>query len=157
MRLRLLTVTLLLVLAGCSSDDFPAIGDSTTTVPGVRPSSTAPSVAVRPGTGNVFCEFLRTYNDRFGRFNAGLTDAQQLRTTLNEALAAIKDAESSAPSDIKAALSTMRVGFESLVRAFEQAGFDFTRLRVDTMTSFQTPEFAAASQRMDTYTRQFCI
>ena len=152
-------VLLLLAVAtaGCKSGGLSSLDNTTTTAAGIRPSSTAPPVSVRAGTGNAFCEFLRTYNEQFGKFNSGLADPQQLRTTMNQALGAIRSAESSAPSDIKADLTTMRIGFENLIKGFEQVGFDVTKLRIDILTSFQTPEFVAASQRMESYTRQNCL
>ena len=157
MRVRPFTVALLLLLAGCSGGKFPSVGESTTTSAGIRPSSTAPGATIRAGSGNSFCEFLRTYNERFGRFNAGIIDPQQMKTTLNDALTAMKDAERTAPADIKADLTTMRAGFEKFISGFEQVGFDLTKIKPDFLATIQTPDFLAASQRMDAYTRQNCL
>jgi len=153
---RLAVVAVLVVLSGCNGgDDFPSLEASTTTT--VAPAPAGPATSVRSGTGNAFCDFLDTYNERFGRFNAGLTDPNQLRTVMSEAAAAIREAEATAPAEVKADLTTMRMAFESLIRALEQVGFDFSRLRLDTLAVLQNPEFVQASLRMEAYTRQNCL
>ena len=160
MRRLLVALTLVLALAGCSSGNkFPPLagGRTTTTLPeGARPTGGGTPTSLRAGTGNAFCDFLRTYNERFGRFNAGLTNPQELRTVMNEALAAVKAAEANAPSDVKADMATTAAAFASLVVSFGQANFDVTKLRLEDLTALQDPKFLAASQRLDTYIGQHC-
>ena len=158
MRRFAIAVALALALAGCSgSDDFPSFGESGTSTTPATSGQPGTATSVRPGSGNTFCEFLNTYNDRFGRFNAGINDPQQLRSVMNEALTSIKAAEANAPTEIRADVRTMGGAFEALVRSFEQVGFDITRLRLDQLTALQNPQVVQASERLNTYTRANCL
>ncbi|MGH9225392.1 MAG: hypothetical protein ACRD2W_16780 [Acidimicrobiales bacterium] len=147
----------LLALAACTGGDaLPSLDAKATTTTSQTGTGGTPT-SVSSGTANSFCEFLRTYNDRFGRFNAGLADPQQLRTVLNDALAAVKDAEATAPAEIKPDLVTMSRAFQTMVGSFQAAGFDVTKMRLESLGALAAPEFVQASQRIEAYTRQHCL
>lgn len=140
-------------LAGCSSGK-----PSATATPSTTPTSApAPSTTTRPASNDPFCNFVQTYNDRFGRVNpSALSDPQQFRTVLQDATAAIKEAAGAAPASIRTDVALVSQAMQKLMDSFQQVNFDITRIQVAAFTQLQTPEFIAAGQRIDDYTRQNC-
>ncbi len=150
----LATALAALALAGCSSGQ----GSSSPTT--AAPGTTAPAAtsAPAPGSDDPFCNFIRTYNERFGRINPGATaDPQQFRTVLTDSANALKEAAASAPAAIRPDVTVMSQAMQQLVDAFRQVNFDATRINVAALASLQAPEFIAAGQRIDDYTRQNCV
>ena len=100
---------------------------------------------------------MQTYNDRFGRINpSALNDPQQFRTAMQDANAALKDAAGAAPASIRSDVGLMSQAMQKLFDSFQQVNFDITRVQVTAFTQLQAPEFIAAAQRLDEYTRQNC-
>ena len=138
-----------LVFAGCSSEKKSSSGTTATTAAGA-----ATTVAVR--SGDPVCDSLRSYNDRFRRVNLGLSNPQELRAAMQEAGAAIADAQGRAPDAIKSDLAVLRGAFQQLVSTLEQADYDLSKLSLTQVQQLQTPEVTAAGRNVDTYLREHC-
>ena len=140
----------LLVLAGCSDDKGGGDAASPTTA---RPTATTTAQRI---SGGPFCEFALTFTDRFGRITPDAASPQRLRTTFEEAIKAIDDAEATAPAEIKADVRALSATFHDLYTILQQAGFDFTKVTPASFQRLQSPENQAASQRLDNYISQNC-
>lgn len=150
----LLLAALTLALAGCSSSKEAATPDGS---PTTSLSAAAPTTTGRPASADPFCNFVRTYNERFGRINPGaVTDPQQFRTVMSDAATAINDAAKAAPASIRSDVAVMSQAVQRLLDAFQRVNFDVTRIPVTAFTDLQAPEFIAAGQRLDAYSRQNC-
>ena len=135
-------------LAACTGGNGNDGGRATATT---APATTAPS-----GPGDTFCDFLGSFNDRFGRIDLGLTEPARFRAAMEEAATSIRDAQASAPDAIRADVATLNTYFQRFLSALQQANFDFTRLPPGSLQQLQAPEFAAASARLDAYARDNC-
>jgi hypothetical protein len=100
---------------------------------------------------------VQAFSDRFGRVNTGLADPQQLRSTLVDAAAALKDAQSKAPDELRADVGLLNDAFQRLVTAFQQANFDVTKVSPAVLDQLNTPQYTAASQRLENYMRTNCL
>lgn len=158
-RLTALTLLAAVAVGGCSSGKTASSSSPTTEATAVAAATTAPpATAARAGSNDPFCVFVRTYNERFGRINPGaLSDPQQFRTVMQDAASAIKDAATNAPASIKADVALMSQALQKLVDSFQKANYDLTKIQVSAFTDLQAPDFQAAGQRLDAYTRQNCI
>lgn len=153
-RVRLLALVTagVLVFGGCSSGTKSSSNSPATTGSFVTlPPTTAGSASRDP-----FCNSLNTYNDRFKSADLGLTEPQKLRGVMQEASAAIADAEGKAPEAIRPDVAVLSRGFQQFVSILEQANYDLTKLTVAQVQQLQTPEFTAAGERVDTYLREHC-
>ena len=121
------------------------------------PSSTAASQPVGTsftGEGSAdYCRLARDYSESSKKFNAPNTP-DELRQVFQEAQNDIHSALAVAPAEIKADVQTIATGLSSIIKAMEAAGYDVTRL--GTTPPSLPPNFDAASQRIDAYTRDVC-
>src|SRR5438105_2661318 len=97
-------MTLVVAAGACSQGKKSWSGPTTTAA---RPATTV----ARAAGANPFCDFVGTFNDRFGRVNLGLTDPQQLKAVLQDATAAIAGAQAIAPPAIKADVVVLNDAF----------------------------------------------
>jgi hypothetical protein len=143
-----------IAFSACSSSKKSATSD---TSPPTAAIATLPPTTARAVSTDPFCNFVRTYNDRFGRINPGaLSDPQQFRTVMQDASNAIEEAAANSPAAIKADVTLMSQAVQKLLDAFQKANFDVTRIDVSALNDLATPQFTAAGQRLDAYTRQNC-
>jgi hypothetical protein len=143
-----------LALAGCSSGK----GSSSATPTTAKSSSPASSIK---GSTDPFCNFVRTFDSRFGQINPGLADPTQLKSTVQDAAGAISGAESMAPAQIKGDVSLLNDAFQKLATALAQINYDLTKAAqapqvLASLQQLQSPDYAAASQRIDNYISQNC-
>ncbi len=150
-RLAALALAAAVVLVGCSSkapSSAPATTRSFVTLP--------PTTAGSRASDDPFCSSLSTYNERFQRMDLGANDPQKLKSAMQEASAAISDAQGKAPEEIRSDVAVLSRGFQQFVTILEQANYDFTKLTLAQVQQLQTPEFTAAGQRVDTYLHDHC-
>lgn len=136
------------LLAACSGggDDDSAAPSTTAVAPTTAPSS----------SGNPFCDFVKNFSDRFGRVDLGLSDPARFRTVMQDASNAIRDAQGSAPAEIRADVGTLNTYFQRFMGVLQQANFDLTKVPPNSIEQLQSPEFTAAGTRVDTYVRENC-
>ncbi|MGI8984325.1 MAG: hypothetical protein ACR2HM_07305 [Acidimicrobiales bacterium] len=148
----------LLVMAGCSrGDDNDDAASNTTTPAAAGPTTTARPVDTSfTGQGSAqFCALSRTFNERFGSVSASPT-AAQLRTLTREGQAAITEAVTKAPAEIKADVQVIAATYNGLVAELEKVNFEATRLPPAALGALSAPEFTRATTRFQTYTRTVC-
>lgn len=148
-----LAVGVALLLGGCSGG---AKKPAASPPPSTSATSAPPAPAVNQ-SNDPYCVFLRGYNDRFNRIDLGATDPQAFQRVMQEAAAAAKEAEATAPPAIRSDVVTLNRAFERLLGALQQINFDMTKATPALLQELQTPELLAAGQRIDAYTRQNCI
>jgi hypothetical protein len=146
-----------LLLASCSSGKKSSSGTSPTT--GAATATTRG--AAGGSTGNPFCDFFRTFQDQFGRINPGLADPQQLKPVVQQAAAAISQAQSISPPAIQSDVAVLADGFQKFVSSLQSINFDFSSAAsnpqvLSALSDLNSPEYAAASQHLDAYLSANC-
>ena len=144
-------------MTGCSGgDDNDA---ASTTAPA---GASGPSTTLRPVdtsfTGQdsaQFCALARTFSDRFATVGSNPTPAQ-LRTVAREGEAAINQAVSAAPAEIKRDVEGIANGFTTFLRELEKVNFEVTRLPPAAVQSLSAPEFQQSTTRFQAYFRSVC-
>ncbi len=144
----MLALCALLGLVACSKGGSDRAASTTTLPP--------PSTAAVPRSDDPFCQFVYSFNERFNRIDMGLVDPARFHAVMQEAANAIREAQVSAPATIRADVTILNTAFQRFVAVLEEANFDVTRLQTSSIAPLQNPEYAAASQRLDAYTRDNC-
>ena len=148
----------LLVLAGCSGGD----DDDDAAAPTTAAPASGPTTTVRPvdtsftGQNSAqFCALARTYIERFRGVNPNATPAE-LRTITREGQAAITQAVSSAPAEIKPDVEVLARTFGGLITELERVNFEAARLPPAALQSLSAPEFQQSTTRFQAYIRSVC-
>ena len=146
----------LLVLAGCSGGDDDDSA-SPTTVAAAGPTTTARPVDTSfTGQNSAqFCALARTYTDRFTSVGANPT-AAQLRTVSREGQAAITQAVTAAPAEIKKDVEVIANGFNGFLAELEKVNFDVSKLSTDALKALSAPEFQQSTVRFQSYSKTVC-
>lgn len=144
-----------LALAGCSSGKSSSSGTTPTT------AKSTGAGASRAAGADPFCNFVQTFESRFGQINPGLADPTQLKSAVTDAASAISGAQAQAPDEIKADVAQMSNAFQTLLKALQQVNFDLTKApqAPQVLTSLQqlnSPDYARASQNITNYISQNC-
>ena len=140
-----------LILSGCTGGDDEDESSSPTTS-----AAQVTTAAPRRVAGGPFCEFLVTFNDRFGRVGADATSPEQLKATFEQAAQAIQDAEPLAPPEIRSDVGLLATTFRDFVGVLQQVDYDFTKVPPAAIQNVSRPEVDAAGERVDSYIRQNC-
>ena len=100
MRRVLMSIALAAVLGltGCGGGDDGDQAAPTTTPP--PPTTAAPAVG-NDQAGTPFCRLLQTYSERFSALLPAANDPVRLRAATTDAESAIRQAQSTAPAEIK--------------------------------------------------------
>ena len=151
-RLAVLLAVAALTACGGSAKDKQAAPAPTTTANADATSQPVDTSFTGAGSGD-YCRRARDYSESSKKFNVPNTP-DQLRQVFQEAQNDIHSALAVAPPEIKADVQTIAAGLSSIVKAMEAADYDVTRLAA-TPPSLP-PNFDAASQRIDAYTRDVC-
>lgn len=149
-RLRVPVVVLALTLSSCGS------GGSTKSEPAPPLPTTEASTTLVAGPGGQFCDLVRSYNDKIVSLAPSLGDPEALRGLLVDAGPVIDRARQIAPPEVAADVSLLAESSRRLLARLQAVDFDFTKLPPEAVQSLQTPEVAAASQRLQAYTRSVC-
>jgi len=150
-RLTASVLGLALALTACSSGKKSESGAPSTRATG----SPSPSAAGR-GSTDPFCTSLTAYQDKYGGVNTGLSDPQQFKAAMQDAATAIGDADKNAPASIKSDVDVLNKAFQHLLTILQASNFDLSKVSLAQIQPFQTPEFLAASQNVNTYVREHC-
>lgn len=143
----------LLPLIGCSDDDKND---------GATPTSAGTATTARPvdtsftGEGSEeFCQFITTFTE--GSQNVSPTASPaELETSFREALAAIDQAVSVAPGEIKNDVTSIADTFERVVTAVSTADFNLDRVDTTTLEALQSEGFLDAVTRLQAYLTTIC-
>ena len=155
---RACAVLLLVALTACSGDDDDDDASTTTAAPADTAATTTSRPVNTSFTGQdstQFCNLSRTYSDRFSAVSSNPTPAQ-LRTVSREGQAAITQASSAAPAEIKPDVEVLARTFTNLIAELEKVNYEVTRLPPAALQSLQAPEFAQSTTRFQAYIKQVC-
>ncbi len=151
--MRRLVVSLSLVavlgLAGCGGggDDDAAPAQTT-----AAPSTTA--AVGNDQAGTPFCGLARTYTEKFSTLLAVANDPTKLRAATTDAEAAIRQAQTTAPAEIKSDVGVVANTAKDVLAALQKNNFDLSR--TPEVAKLQEPGFQAALASMNRYARAHC-
>ena len=125
MKLRVAVAAVLaaLSLAACGSSTggkgtLPTLNHSTAkTTPSSLPSATDTATGGTDSGASAFCTKLEQASTKLGNLGADASDPASLKATLQKEVAYFKDLESSAPAEIKPAVSDLASVLESALKA----------------------------------------
>jgi ABC-type glycerol-3-phosphate transport system substrate-binding protein len=152
MRRLFLTMGLAAVLGltacgGGDSDDDAA--PATTTAP---PVTTA--LVGNDQAGTPFCGLARTYTEKFSTILASANDPVRLRAVTTDAEAAIRQAQTTAPAEIKSDVTVVATTARQVLTALQKNNFDLAG--TSEITKLQEPAFQTSLANMNRYARAHC-
>ena len=152
MRRLLVSVGLVAVLglAGCGGG-----GDDEDAAP---PTTVAPATTAAVGNdqaGTPFCQLARTYAEKYSTLLTVANDPAKLRAATTDAESAIRQAQSTAPAEIKADVTTVAGTASQVLSALQRNNFDLSRTP-EALTRLQEPSFQTALTNVNRYGRAHC-
>ena len=137
-------------LAGCGggSDDDAAPASST-----VPPPTTA--LVGDDQIGTPFCQLARTYTEKFSSLLISANDPVKLRAASTDAEAAIRQAQATAPTEIKADVTVVATAAKDALTALQKNDFDLSRTP-EALTRLQQPAFQTSFASLNRYSRAHC-
>ena len=153
MRRVLVSVGLVAVLglAGCGGggDDDEA-----------APPTTAPPPPTTAAFGNdqagtPFCQLARTYTEKYSSILTVANDPPKLQAATTDAESAIRQAQATAPAEIKADVTTVASTASQILTALRRNNFDLSRTP-EAVTRLQDPSFQTALSNVNRYGRAHC-
>ena len=147
----LVAVALSLVACGGGGDDEDAA--PTTTAP---PATTTTTSAVGNDQANTpFCRLVKTYSERFAALLPAAGDPARLRAATTDAEAAIRQAQSTAPAEIRGDVTLVATTASQVLAALQRNNFDLSRTP-EALTRLQEPSFQTALSNVNRYGRAHC-
>jgi hypothetical protein len=141
-----------LSLAACGGggggDDDDAAAPST-----VPPPATA--AVGNDQAGTPFCQLARTYTEKYGSLLTVANDPALLRAATTDAESAIRQAQSTAPAEIRADVTTVAGTAGQILTMLQRNNFDLSRTP-DVLTRLQEPKFRTALSNVNRYGRAHC-
>ena len=153
--MRRLAATLGLVavlgLTGCGG------GDSDDDAAPPRPTTTAPPATAAVGNdqaGTPFCALARSYTEKFSTVLASASDPAKLKVATADAESTIRQAQATAPPEIKSDVTVVATTAREVVAALQKNNFDIGR--TSEVTKLQEPGFQTSLANMNRYARAHC-
>ncbi|HJV09320.1 MAG TPA: hypothetical protein VJ653_06545 [Acidimicrobiales bacterium] len=150
--MRRLVVTLglaaALALTGCGGG-----GDDDDAAPTtVAPATTA--VLGNDQAGTPFCGLARTYTEKFSTLLSVANDPVKLRAATTDAEAAIRQAQSQAPAEIKSDVTVVATTASQVLAALQKNSFDLSKTA--EVSKLQEPAFQTSLNNLNRYARAHC-
>ena len=139
-------------LTGCGGGDSDDEAAPTTTSP--PPTTAAAVVSGNDQAGTPFCQLARTYSEKFSTIAASAADPVKLRAATTDAEAAIRQAQATAPAEIKADVTVVATTAGQVLAGLQKNNFDLGR--TPEVTKLQEPGFQTALANMNRYGRAHC-
>lgn len=143
-----LAAVLGLSACGGGGDDEDAAPASTTT----PPPTTTPVGNDQAGTP--FCQLARTYTEKFAALLPAANDPARLRAATTDAEAAIRQAQSTAPAEIKPDVTVVATAAGQVLAGLQKNNFDVAR--TPEVSRLQEPGFVNALANLNRYGRAHC-
>ncbi len=151
--MRRLVVTIGLVavlgLAGCGGGGGNEEAAPTTTTP---PTTAAVG---NDQAGTPFCQLARTYAERYSTILTVINDPARLRAATTDAESAIRQAQATAPAEIKGDVTVVATTAGQVLAALQRNNFDLGRTP-EAITRLQDPGFQTAVSNVNRYGRAHC-
>jgi hypothetical protein len=139
----------LLALTGCGGGDDDKAAPTTT----AAPATTAAVGSDQAGTP--FCKLAKTYSERSATLLSVASDPVKLRAATTDAESAIRQAQATAPAEIKADVGVVATTAGQVLAALQRNNFDLGKTP-DAVTKLQDPGFQAALANVNRYGRAHC-
>ena len=152
--MRRLAVTLSLVavlgLTGCGGGDSD---DDAAPAPTTAPPPTTAAVG-NDQAGTPFCALARTYTEKYSTILSSASDPVKLKAATTDAEAAIRQAQSTAPAEIKPDVTVVATTAGQVLAALQKNNFDLAR--TSEVTKLQEPAFQSSFANLNRYARAHC-
>ena len=152
--MRRLVVSLGLVavlgLTGCGGG-----GDDDEAAP--APTTAAPPTTALVGNdqaGTPFCGLARTYTEKFSTLLAVANDPVKLKAATTDSEAAIRQAQTTAPAEIKSDVAVVAKTAKDVLAALQKNNFDLSKTA--EVSKLQEPGFQSSLANMNRYARAHC-
>lgn len=155
MRRLLVTVGLVatLGLTACGGSGNKTAAATTTTTP---PTTAAVTTIVlgRDQAGTPFCQLAKTYSDKYSTLLSSAADPVKLKAATTDAEAAIRQAQTTAPAEIKPDVTVVATTASQVLAALQKNNFDVTK--TPEVAKLQDPAFQASFAKMTAYGQAHC-
>jgi len=134
-------------------------GSSTKTVaaPTTLPPTTAAVTTIVLGhdqAGTPFCMLAKTYTDKYSTLLSSAADPVKLKAATTDAEAAIRQAQATAPADIKPDVTVVATTAAQVLAALQKNNFDITK--TPEVAKLQDPAFQASFAKLNQYGQAHC-
>lgn len=137
-------------LAACGGGDS---GDDAAPATTTAPPPTA-AVVGNDQAGTPYCGLARTYTEKFSTILASANDPVKLKAVTTDAEAAIRQAQSTAPAEIKSDVTVVATTARQVLTALQKNNFDLAG--TSEITKLQEPAFQTSLANMNRYARAHC-
>ena len=143
-----------LALTACGGGDDDDAAPATTTAPA---TTAAPAADVRGNdqAGTPFCQLARTYTEKSSTLLAAANDPPRLRAATTDAEAAIRQAQATAPAEIKTDVTTVATAAREVLTLLERNNFDLSRTP-EAVGKLTEPKFQTSLANLNRYARAHC-
>lgn len=137
-------------LAGCGGGGDDEEAAPTTTAP-----TTTTAAVGNDQAGTPFCQLARTYAEKYASILTVANDPAKLRAATTDAESAIRQAQATAPAEVKADVARVATTASEVLAALQRNNFDLSRTP-DAITRLQEPSFTTALSNLNRYGRAHC-
>ena len=133
-------------------------GGSSKTATATTVATTVPVTTTVP-TGNdqantPFCKLAKTYTEKYSSLLSAAADPVKLKAATTDAESAIRQAQSTAPAEIKADVTVVATTASQVVAALQKNNFDVGK--TPEVSKLQDPGFQASFAKLNSYTVAHC-
>lgn len=121
------------------------------------PTTVAPATTALVGddqAGTPFCGLARTYTEKFSSLLTVVNDPVKLRAASVDAEAAIRQARSTAPAEIRSDVNRVATTAADVLAALQKNNFELAR--TSEITKLQEPAFQTSLANLNRYARAHC-
>lgn len=136
-------------LTGCGGGDDD---DDAAPAPTSAPTTTA--AVGNDQAGTPFCGLARTYTEKFSTLLTVANDPVRLRAASTDAEAAIRQAQATAPPEVKPDVTVVATTAGQVLAGLQKNNFDLSR--TSEVTKLQEPAFQTALANLNRYARARC-
>jgi|GEM_PF-6313888 hypothetical protein len=138
-----------LALPGCGGGDDEGAAPTTAAAP-------ATTAAVgNDQAGTPFCRLAKTYSEKSATLLQVASDPVKLRAATTDAESAIRQAQASAPAEIKADVTKVATTAGEVLTLLQRNNFDLNKTP-DAVSKLSDPGFQAALGNVNRYGRAHC-
>ena len=137
-------------LAGCGGG-----GDDDEAAPTTTAAPATTAAVGNDQAGTPFCRLARTYTEKYASILTVANDPPKLQAATTDAESAIRQAQATAPAEIKADVTTVASTASQILTALRRHNFDLSRTP-EAVTRLQDPSFQTALSNVNRYGRAHC-
>ena len=137
-------------LTACGGGGSEKASSTTTVVP---PPTTV-LVTGNDQANTPFCKLAKTYNDKYSTLATSFNDPTRLKAATTDAESAIRQAQSSAPAEIKPDVTVVATTASQVLAALQKNNFDISK--TPEVAKLQDPAFLNSFANLNRYTQAHC-